>query len=323
MRATRRHCLALAALAAALPGLHQLAWAQTYPLRAVRLIVGFPPGGAGDVIGRLISPWLSQRLGQQFVIDNHPGAGGNAGTELVVRAAPDGYTLLMAAATNAINATLYPDLTFNFVRDIVPVASIGGFPFVMVVNPSLPARSVAELIAYAKANPGKINMASPGAGTGPHVAGELFKLMASVDLVHVPYRGSYLPDLLGGQVQVSFAPLPQAISLVRDGKLRPLAVTTARRLASLPDVPAIAELVPGYEASGWYGVGAPRDTSLEIIDKLNQAVNAALADRELQARYANVGVELTPMTPAAFGAFIEAETEKWAKVVRFANIKPE
>ena len=324
MKFPRRQFLHLAAGAAAFPGLSQLAWAQTYPVRPVRIIVGFPAGNASDIIVRLMAQSLSERLGQQFVVENRPGAGSSIATEVVVKALPDGYTLLMEVVTaNAINATFYPNLNYNFIRDIAPVASIVRGPFVMVINPSVPATTLSEFIAYAKANPGKINMASAGNGTTTHLFGELFKMMAGVDLLHVPYRGSFLPDLLGGQVQVVFGPISQFVELIRTGKLRALAVTTATRQAILPDTPTVAEFVSGYEASAWYGIGAPRNTPAELIDRLNKEVNAALADPGMMARLADIGVIPMPMTPAGFGKLIADETEKWGRVVRAADIRPD
>jgi tripartite-type tricarboxylate transporter receptor subunit TctC len=289
----------------------------------VRIIVPFAPAGSTDIVARLMGQWLSERLGQQFVIENRPGGGGNIGTEAVVRASPDGYTLLMVGGWNAINATLYDKLSFNFIRDIMPVASIGSAPYVMVINPSIPAKTVPEFIAYAKANPGKISMASAGTGAPSHVSGELFKMMAGVNMVHVPYRGGgpVMTDLLGGQVQVMFAPTPTSIEHIRSGKLRALAVTTATRSDVLPDIPTLAEFVPGYEASNWYGVGIPKNTPAEIIDKLNKEINAALADPKLKGRFADVGSIPTSMTPAEFGTFVADETEKWGKVVKFTGIK--
>ena len=324
MKLPRRQFLHLAAGAAALPAVSRLAWAQTYPARPVRIIVGFPAGNASDIIVRLMAQSLSARLGQQFVVENRPGAGGNIGTEVVVKAAPDGYTLLMEVVTaNAINETFYANHNYDFARDIAPVASIVRGPFVMVVNLSVPAKTLGEFIAYAKANPGKINMASAGNGTATHLFGELFKLMAGVDLLHVPYRGSFLPDLLGGQVQVVFGPISQFVELIRAGKLRALAVTTATRQAILLDAPSVAEFVPGYEASAWYGIGAPKNTPAEIIDRLNKEANAALGDPQMIARLAEIGVIPMPMTPVEFGKLITDETEKWGKVVRAANIKPD
>jgi tripartite-type tricarboxylate transporter receptor subunit TctC len=289
----------------------------------VRIIVGFPAGQASDSIARLMGQSLSERLGQQFVIENRPGAGGNIATEVVVRAPPDGYTLLMVTTSNAINATLYANLNFNFIRDIAPVGSIGGGPYVMVVNPSVPARTVPEFIAYAKANPGKINMASSGNGAPAHVFGELFKMMTGISMVHVPYRGGYLSDLLGGQVQVVFSSMPSSLQYIMVGKLRALAVTAATRSDALPDIPALGEFVPGYEASVSYGIGAPKRTSAEIIEKLNKEINAVVADPNLKARLVGFGVEPMSMASAEFEKFIADETEKWGKVIRAANIKVE
>ena len=323
MKLARRQFLHLAAGAAALPVISVAAWALDYPTRPVRIIVGYPAGIGPDIVGRLIGQLLSKRLGQQFVIENQPGAGGNIGAEIVVRAPPDGYTLLWVVTANAINATLYNKLNFNFIRDIVPVASVGRIPFVMVVNPSVPAKSIPEFIAYAKANPGKINMASQGIGVPSHVFGELFKMTAGIDLVHVPYRTNFMPDLLGGQVQLAFLPIVQAIAYVRTGKVRALAVTTATRSAVLPDIPVMAEFVPGYEASAWQGVGAPKNTPDEIIDALNKEINASLAEPDMKARLVGMGIEPLSMTPAQFGKFIADETTKWGKVIRAANIKAE
>ena len=321
----RRQFLHLAAGAAALPAASRVAWAQTYPARPVRLIIGYPPGSGPDINARLIGQWLSERLGQPFVIDNRPGAGSNIGTEAVVRAPADGYTLLIAASANASNATLYDKLDFNFIRDIAPVASFTRAPFVMEVHPSVPTKTVPEFIAYAKGNPGRINMASSGNGTVPHVAGELFKMMTGVDMVHVPYRGgtAALVDLLGGQVQVRFGSLTESIQYIKDGKLRALAVTTASRSEVLPDIPTVGEFVPGYDASACTGVGAPRNTPAEIIEKLNREINAGLADPKLKARFTDQGLAAFVGSPADFGKFIVDETEKWAKVVRTANIKPD
>jgi len=286
-------------------------------------MVGYPAGTAPDIIARLVGRGLSERLGQSFVIENRPGAAMNIATEAVVKSPPDGYTLLLVGATNAINATLYANLTFNVVHDIAAVASIGSTPFVMVINPTLPAKTVPEFIAYAKANPGKINMASAGNGTAPHLCGELFKMMAGIDMLHVPYRGNYMPDLLSGQVQVMFTAIGTVIDYIRDGKLRALAVTTASRVGTLPDVPTVGESVPGYEASPWLGIGAPKSTSTEIIDKLNPEINAVVGDSQTKARLVGLGVEPMSMTPADFGKLIANETEKWAKVIRAANIKVE
>ncbi len=289
------------------------------------MIVPFGPGGGTDIVARLIGQWLSERLGQQFVIENRPGAGGNLGTEAVVRAPPDGYTIALIGAPSAINATLYEKIPFNFIRDIAPVAMIVRFPNVMVINPSVPARTVPQFIAYAKANPGKLNMASPGNGSTPHVAGELFKMMSGVNMVHVPYRSvaAGMTDLLSGQVQVTFGTTASTIEYVRAGTLRALAVTTAARSKALPELPAIAEFVPGYEASAWFGAGAPRQTPVDIIDKLNADINACLADPRLQARIADLGGIAITGTPADFGKLIAEETEKWATVVKFSGAKAE
>jgi tripartite-type tricarboxylate transporter receptor subunit TctC len=325
MKLPRRQFLHLAAGAAALPAVSRIARAQTYPTRPVRIIVGFAPAGATDIMARLIGHWLSERLGQQFVIENRPGAGSNIGTEVVVNAPPDGYTLLVATSVNAINATLYDKLNFNFIRDIAPIASIHREPHVMEVNPSVPVKTVPEFITHAKSNPGKINMASAGIGSGNHIAGELFKMMTGVNLVHVPYRGAgpALIDLLGGQVQVMFATMSSSIEYVRAGKIRALAVTTTTRSDALPDVPPVSDFVPGYEASFWSGVGAPKNTPAEIVDKLNKEINAALADPKMKARLADLGGVPMPMKPVEFGKFIADETEKGAKVVKFAGIKAE
>ncbi len=314
-----------AACGAALVLAELSALAQTYPARPVRIIVGFPPGGPTDIAARPIGQWLSERLGQQFVIENRPGAGSNIGTEAVVRSPPDGYTLLLAYSSNAINATLYDKLNFNFIRDIAPVASISRETTVMVVHPSFPAKTVPEFVAYAKANPGKINFASGGNGTPPHVVGELFKMMAGVNLVHVPYRGGApaVADLLGGQVQVVFASPSISIEHIRAGKLRALAVTTATRSAALPDVPTVGDFLPGFEASVWLGIGAPKNTPAEIIEKLNREVNAALADPKMKARLADLGSTVLGGSPSDFGRLIADETEKWGKVIRAANIKAE
>jgi tripartite-type tricarboxylate transporter receptor subunit TctC len=325
MKLPRRQFLHLAAGAATLPALSRVAGAQAYPTRPVRIIAATAPGGLPDILARLIGPWLSERLGQQFVIENRPGGGGNIGTEAVVRASPDGYTLLMAGTFNAINATLYDKLNFNFIRDIAPVAGIMRVPEVMVINPSVPAKTVAEFIAYAKANPGKINLGSGGIGTPGHVDGELFKMMAGVDLVHVPYRGGgpVMTDLLGGQVQVLFGSTSLTIEHIRAGKLRPLAVTTATRWEGLPDLPTVGEFLPGFEASAWTGLGAPRNTPAKIIDTLNKEINAALANPKMKARIADLGGTVLTGSPTDFGKFIADETEKRGKVIRAANIKPE
>jgi len=325
MKLARRKFLYLAASAAALSTPSRIAWGQAYPARPVRLIVGFPAGGVVDIVARLIGQWLSERLGQPFVIDNRPGAGGNIATEAVVRASSDGYTLLMVSLPHAINAALYEKLNFNFIRDIVPAASIMRAPGVMVINPSVPANTVPEFIAHVKANPGKINMASAGNGTTGHVFGELFKFMTGVNMVHVPYRGGVpaITDLLGGRVQVYFGPMAESIEHIRTGRLRPLAVTTAVRLEVLPDIPALAEFVPGYEASGWHGVGAPANTPREIVEKLNNEINAALADPKMKARLADLGGTVLAGSTAEFGKLIADETEKWAKVVKFSGLKAE
>jgi tripartite-type tricarboxylate transporter receptor subunit TctC len=321
----RRQFLHLAAGAAALPAVSRIAWAQAYPSRPVRIVVPFAPGGTFDIMARLIGQWLTEKLGQPFVIENRPGAGGNIGTESVVRAPADGYALLLVGTANAISATLYEKLNFNFIRDIVPVAGIARVPEVMLVNPSLPATTVRELVAYAKANSGKLTMASGGIGTLSHVEGELFKMMTGVNLVHVPYRGlgPALTDLLGGQVQVMFASMSASIEYVRANKLRALAVTTATRSDKLPDVATVDEFVPGYEASGWFGLGAPKNTPSQIIDQLNEAINAGLADPTIKARLADLGGTPLVGSPADFGKLIADDTEKWGKVIRAANIKAE
>jgi tripartite-type tricarboxylate transporter receptor subunit TctC len=321
MKFSRRGLVRLTISILALPAMPRMARAEIYPARPVRVIVGLAAGTSPDIIARLLAEWLSEQLGQRFFVENRPGAGTNLATETVVRAPPDGYSLLFVNASNAINAALYDNLNFTFIRDIAPVASVGGIPFVMLVNPSFPAEKVPEFIAYAKANPGKINMASVGNGTAPHVYGELFCEMAGVDLVHVPYRGNPLPDLLGGQVQVYFCALPSSIGFIRAGKLRALAVTTASRLELLPDIPTVGEFVPGYEAIAWQGIGAPKNTPAGIVEKLNEEINASLADPKIKARFADMGAMPMPMTPTGFGKFISDETEKWGKVVKVANIK--
>ena len=325
MKLPRRRFLHLAAGAAALPAVSRITWAQTYPTRPVRIIAATAPGGGPDILARLMGQRLSERLGQPFVIENRPGAGTNIGTEAVVRAPPDGYTFLLVSTSNAINAALYDKLNFNFLRDIAPVAGIIRQPLVMVVNPSVPAKTVHEFTAYAKANPGKINFGSPGIGTPGHVAGELFKMMAGVDLVHVPYRGGgpVMTDLLGGQVQVLFGSTSLTVEPIRAGKLRPLAMTTATRWEGLPDIPTVNDFVSGYEASAFVGIGGPRNTPAEIIDILNKEINAALADHKIKARLADLGGVALPGSPAEFGKLIADETEKWGKVIRAANIKPE
>jgi tripartite-type tricarboxylate transporter receptor subunit TctC len=321
MKLPRRKFLHLAAGAASIAAVSRIAAAQAYPSRLVRIIVPFPAGQATDTIARLMGQSLSERLGQPFVIENRTGAGGNIGTESVVRAAPDGYTLLLIGLSNAMNATLYNKLNFNFIREIAPVASIGGAPYVMVINPSVPAKTVPEFIAYAKANPGKINIGSSGSGSVSHVFGERFKMMTGINLVHIPYRGGYVPDLLSGQVQIVFGTISSCIQYIRSGMLRALAVTTTTRSDVLPDIPILAEFVPGYEANQWYGVGAPKDSPAEVIDKLNKEINAVAADPLIKARLASLGVDPMSMTPAAFGKFIDDEAEKWGKVIRAANIK--
>jgi tripartite-type tricarboxylate transporter receptor subunit TctC len=323
MKHPRRIFLHLAVAAAALPAVSRFAWAQSYPERPVHIILGFPAGGSSDVIGRVLAESLSEHLGQPFIFDNRPGAGSNIGTEMVVRAAPDGYTLLLTTSANAINASLYDNLNFNFVRDIAPVAGVFRVPNVMEVHPAVPAKTVLEFIAYAKANPGKLNMASGGNGTTAHVSGELFKMMADVDIRHVPYRGSApaLIDLLAGQVQVMFDLMSTSIEHIRAGRLRALAVTTATRSEALPEIPTVSESVPGYEASTWNGVGVPRNTPPEIIDRLNTAINAALSDPQIKARLADLGATVLPGPPDQFGKLLTDDTEKWAKVIKFAGIK--
>ena len=323
MNLPRRRFLHLTAGAAALPAMSRIACALDYPSRSVRFVVGFPAGSATDIVARLIAQSLSEQLGQQFIVDNRPGAGSNIAAEVVVRGDPDGYTLLQVASPNAINATLYNNLSFNFIRDIAPVAGIMRYPYVMVVNPSFPAKTVPEFIAYAKTNPGKIDMASAGNGTAPHVFGELFMMMTGVNMLHVPYRGNYFSDLIGGQVQVAFTPIPLSIAFIRDGKLRPLAVTGTKPSDALPGIPTVAQFVPGYEADVWHGVGAPKNTPTDIIAKLNKEIGAALADPRMIAKFANLGAEPMPMSPGEFGQFVVAEIDKWAKVVRFAGVKLE
>jgi tripartite-type tricarboxylate transporter receptor subunit TctC len=325
MKFPRRQFLHLAAGAAALPAVSRIARAQAYPTRPVRLVVPFPAGAATDIIARLMGQWLSERLGQQLVIENRPGGGTNIGTEAVVRAPADGYTLLLVSAANVINSTLYHKLNFNFIRDITPVASIMTVPYVMVVNPSVPAKTVPEFIAYARANPAKLNMASAGIGSGTHVTGELFAVMAGINLLHVPYRGGApaFTDLLGGQVQVYFSAVAGSMEYIRAGKLRALAVTTMTRSEVLPDVPTVAEFLPGYESSTWFGVGAPEGTPAEVIEKLNREINAGLADPKIKARLGDLGETPLIGSPADFSKLIVDETEKWAMVIRAANIKPE
>jgi tripartite-type tricarboxylate transporter receptor subunit TctC len=325
MKLPRRTFLHLAAGIAALPAVSRSAWAQAYPSRPVRMIVPFAPGGTSDILARLMGQWLSERLGQPFVIENRPGANSNIGTEAVVRAPSDGYTLLLVTAAAAINATFYEKLSFNFIRDITAVAGIVRVPSVMVVNPSVPATTVPEFIAYAKSKPGKTTMASAGKGAPSHLAGELFKTMAGVDMVHVPYRGGgpAVTDLIAGQVQVVFPTIVESIEYIRASRLRALAVTSATRSDALPGIPTLGEFLPGYEASGWFGIGAPKSTSSEVVDQLNKQINEGLADPKMKARFADLGGVPMPMTPADFGKLIADETEKWGKVIRAANIKPE
>jgi tripartite-type tricarboxylate transporter receptor subunit TctC len=318
----RRRFLHLAAGAAALPALPRAAHALDYPTRPVHIVAGYPAGAGPDIVGRLAAQWLAGRFGQNVVVDNRPGAAGNIGTEIAAKSAPDGYTLLVAVSTNAVNTTLYQDLNYNFARDLVPVAFIGATPFVIAANPDFPAKTVPEFIAYAKANPGKINFATSGVGSGPHVSAELLKMMTGIDIVHVPYRGNYVTDLMAGQIPLAFAPMPQVIEFIRGGRLRAVAVTPATRADGLPNVPALAEFVPGYAASGWYGLTAPARTPGEIIAKLNAEMNVGLADATFKSRLVAVGVEPRPMSTAEFGKFIADEIEKWAKVIRFAALKP-
>ena len=325
MKTARRRFLHLAAVATALLAVSGVARAQGYPTRPVRLIVGFAAGQAIDITTRLMGQWLSERFGQQFIIENRPGAGGNLGTEAVVRAPPDGYTLLAVGSNNMINATLYEKLNFNFIRDIAPVASIARVPHVMEVHPSFPAKKVPEFIAYAKANPGKVSFASAGNGSVAHVTGELFKMMTGVNMLHIPYRGAApaLTDLLGGQVHVMFDNMPSSIEHIRAGRLRPLAVTSTTRLEELPDIPTMGEFVPGFETSAWGGIGAPKNTPAEIIDALNRETNAALADPKMQARFADLGGQVLALSPSEYARRITEETDKWAKVIKFAGAKPD
>jgi tripartite-type tricarboxylate transporter receptor subunit TctC len=324
MTLPRRQFLYLAAGAAALPAVSRAARAQTYPTRPVRIIIGFAPGSASDIVARLVGQWLSEGLGQPFIIEHRPGAANNS-TEAVVRAPPDGHTLLVVSSANAVNAAFYDKLNFNFIRDIAPVAGVFRGPYVMVVHPSMPAKTVPEFIVYSKANPGKINMASAGSGSTAHVSGELFKMMTDVNIVHVPYRGAgpSLVDLLAGVVQVMFPSTVSSIEYIRAGRLRALAVTAATRSDAVPDIPTVGEFVLGYEASTWYGVGAPKATPAEIVDKLNKEINAGLADSKIKARLADLGGDVLALSPADFGRLIAYETEKWGKVIRAANIKPE
>jgi tripartite-type tricarboxylate transporter receptor subunit TctC len=325
MKLPRRQFLHLAAGAAALPTVSRFAWAQAYPSRPVRLVIGYPPGGSADITARLTGQWLSERLGQPVVIESRPGAATNLATEAVVRAPPDGYTLLLVAPANAINATLYDKLNFNFLRDIVPVSGIIRFPNVVVVNPSLPIKTIPELIAYAKANPGTLNMASSGNGSTIHMSGELFKMLTGINMVHVPYRGGApaLTDLIAGQVHVMFDNVPTSAEHVKAGKLRGLAVTSTARSEVLPDLPTVADFLPGYEASAWYGLGVPKNTPDEVIDKVNKGMNAVLADPKSQARFAELGASLLPGSPADFSRLVADETEKWSKVVKFSGAKPD
>jgi tripartite-type tricarboxylate transporter receptor subunit TctC len=325
MKIQRRRFLHLMVASASLPAIPRVARAQSYPTRPVTIVVGFAAGGAFDITARLIGQFLSERLGQPFVIENRPGAGSNVATEAVVRARADGYTLLLVGVPAAINATLYGKLNYNFIRDITPVAAITRVPLVMVVNPSLQAKTVPEFIAYAKSNPGKVDMASAGNGSTPHMAGELFKTTAGVDMTHVPYRGGApaLTDLLGGQVQVYFAPLPEVIQYIVGGKLRALAVTTNARAGVLPDIPAMTNFVPGYDASAWYGLAAPSKTPVEVVEKLNNEINVGLASAEFKARLADLGGTPLPGSPTDFGKLIAAETEKWAGVIKSSGTKPD
>ena len=320
MKFSRRHFLHLASGAAALPFVSGAAMAQAYPSRALRMVVGFAAGSAPDIIARLFGQWLSDQLGQPVVIDNRAGAASNIATEGLVRSAPDGYTLQMTVLTNVFNTTLYRHLNFNFISDVTHVGGVANAPYVVIVPPTFPAKTIPEFIAYAKANPGKINMASGGVGSSSHIFGELFKTMAGVDLVHVPYRGVYMNDLIAGQIQVVINPIPQALELVRTGKIRALAVTTLKRLQSLPDTPTVSEFVPGYEALGWYALGMPKATPAAIVDKVNAATNKALADPKLQERLATLGVEAMPMMPAEFTKFVHSEADKWTKVIRDAGV---
>jgi tripartite-type tricarboxylate transporter receptor subunit TctC len=323
MKLSRRHFLQLASGAIALPASSRLARAQTYPNRPVRLIIGYTPGGSADLTARLMGQWLSEKLGQPFVVENRPGASTNIATEAVLRAPPDGYTLLLVAPANAINATLYDKLNFNFIREVEPVVGLIRFPNVVVVNPSLPVKSIPELIAYAKANPGKLNMASSGNGSTIHMSGELFKMLTDINMVHVPYRGGApaLTDLIAGQVQVMFDNIPTCAEHVKSGKLRGLAVTSTTRSEVLPDLPTVADFLPGYEASAWYGLGAPKGTPAEVIDRLNKAVNEILADPKVKAKFSEYGAILLPGSAADFGKLLADETEKWAKVVKFSGAK--
>jgi tripartite-type tricarboxylate transporter receptor subunit TctC len=323
MNGSRRRFLRLTAGAALLPATSDAAWSQSYPSRPVRFIVGFPAGNAPDIIARLVGQMLSERLGQQFVIENRPGAASNIATEVALASPADGYTLQMIVLTNVFNATLYTNLKFNFMRDIAPVGGIANAPYLIVVNPSLPVKNIPEFIAYAKANPGKINYASGGNGSSSHIFGELLKKMAGIDLTHVPYRSSFMPDLLSGRIQMTINPIPQAMEYVRTGKVRAIAATTAKRLDFLPDIATVDESVPGYVATGWYGLSVPRNTPADVINKLNEAINAALADPKVKARLATLGVEPMPMTPVAFAKFIFDESEKWSNAIKTTGIRVE
>ena len=323
MKLRRRTFLHLAAGAAALPAVSRYAWADTYPSRSGRIVVGFPPGTSSDICARLIGQWLSEKLGQQFIIENRTGAGTNIAAETVVQASPDGYTLLWVTQTNAINATLYKSLKFNFMKDIEPVAGVITVPTVMMINPQVPAKTVAEFIAYAKANPGKINMSSPGIGSVNHILGELFNMMAGIKMVHVPYKGSQFPDLISGQVQVTFNPLPSSLGFIKNGKLRALGVTSEKRQAVLPDVPTIGETVKGYEGNAWFGIGAPKNTPKDIVAKLNSTIDAGLADPTFKKKLEDLGGVPMSVSPAQFTKFIGDEAKKWAKVVQFSGAKVE
>ena len=325
MNLCRRQLLQFGAAALAATAGSSVAWAQAYPTRPVRVIIGWPAGGVADIVARLMGQWLSERLGQPFVVENRTGAATNLATEAVIRAPADGYTLLWATGANATNATFYQKLNFNFISDIAPIASIIDVPLVMVVKPSFPAKTVSEFIAYAKSNPGKVNMASAGSGNPNHIAGELFKMMTGIDMLHVPYRGDppAITDLIGGQVQVYFSTLGTSIEYIRAGKLRPLAVTTATRLEVLPDIPPVGDFLPGYEASSWQGLVGPKNTSAEIVDMVNKLINTALVDPRMKARFAELGVMVLSGSPVDFEKLIASDTEKWAKVIRFAGIKPE
>jgi tripartite-type tricarboxylate transporter receptor subunit TctC len=321
MKLRRRRFLQLAAGAAALPTLPRRAWAQAYPARPIRMIVGFPAGNAPDIIARLVGQWLSERISQQVIIDNRPGAASNIATEVALAAPPDGYTIQMIVLTNIMNAALYSNLKFNFLRDVAPIAGIADAPYVILVNPAVPAKTIPEFIAYAKANPGKINYASGGNGSTSHIFTELLQRMAGIQLVHVPYRSSFMPDLLSGQVHVTINPAPQAMEYVRNGQLRGLAVTTAKRMDQLPDMPTVRETGPEYVATGWYGLSAPRGTPPEIVAKLNQAMNGALAEPAVKARLASLGVQPMAFPPAGFARFIQDESDKWSPVIKAAGIK--